>query len=68
MFSGTVKNLKEFGYPSCNSQNILTDRVYKEFFRSMLRDNLGKMGQEVDAEINKLLAEIGASKPQNQKA
>ena len=27
-----VKNLKEFGYPSVNEENILTDIVYGGFF------------------------------------
>ena len=53
-----VKNLKEFGYPSCNNQNILTDRIFKPFFVSMLRENLGK---GVDAEIKALLKECGES-------
>jgi len=37
-----VKNLKEFGYPDVDDKNILTDEVYKEFFKSMLHDNLGQ--------------------------
>ena len=51
-----VKNLKEYGYPDVNSQNILTDEIYSGFFKSMLNDNLGK---GVDAEIKALLSEIG---------
>jgi len=37
-----VNNLKEFGYPDANAENILTDEIYKEFFKSMLHDNLGQ--------------------------
>jgi hypothetical protein len=51
-----VRNLKEFGYPMVNETNILTDSVFKKFFGSMLRDNLG---QGADAAIKALLQEIG---------
>jgi hypothetical protein len=53
-----VKNLKEFGYPSVNKKNILTDEIYKRFFISMLKDSMGH-GKIVDNEIEKLLNEIG---------
>lgn len=48
-----VKNLKEFGYPDVDANNILTDEVYKEFFKSMLDDNLGhqKMFDDVILEL-----------------
>lgn len=52
-----VKNLKDFGYPAVNAENILTDYVYKQFFLSMLNDNLGK-SHVVDKEIKILKAEI----------
>ena len=52
-----VKNLKEFGYPSCNSKNILTDSIYKEFFLSMLKDNKGHNAQ-IDKVIDQLIADI----------
>lgn len=55
LIAAGVKNLKEFGYPSCDTKNILTDDIYKEFFRSMLKDNLGS---GFDKEINQLLEEI----------
>jgi hypothetical protein len=51
-----VNNLSEFGYPMANKSNILTDDVFKRFFVSMLRDNLGK---GVDDAINGLLTELG---------
>jgi hypothetical protein len=51
-----VRNLKEFGYPTVNEKNILTDDVFKRFFVSMLRDNLG---QGADDAINALLKELG---------
>jgi hypothetical protein len=52
-----VKNLKEFGYPEATTETILTDVVYKEFFESMLYDNLGN-GKQVDEVINQLLSEV----------
>lgn len=53
-----VSNLKEYGYPSCNSENILTDKIYSAFFKNMLHYNFGQ-SPEVDVVINELLAEIG---------
>ena len=49
-----VKNLKEFGYPEVTTSNITTDMIYKAFFLSMLKDNLGK---GFDKEINELIKE-----------
>ena len=50
-----VRNLKEFGYPEVTEKNILTDQIYKAFFKSMLEDNLGK---GADKEIKALLKEL----------
>jgi hypothetical protein len=50
-----VRNLKEYGYPDANADNILTDMIYAGFFKSMLEDNRG-LG--ADAEIDTLIAEI----------
>jgi len=52
-----VKNLNEFGYPEVTTETILTDEVYKEFFKSMLSDNLGN-GKQLDEVINQLLLDI----------
>ena len=52
-----VKNLHEFGYPSCNIFNILTDPIYSEFFISMLKENQG-VDSGIDLAINELLDEI----------
>ena len=52
-----VKNLKEFGYPYVTTETILTDEVYKVFFKSMLNDNLGN-GKQVDEVINQLLSDV----------
>jgi len=50
-----VRNLKEFGYPKVNEENILTDIVYAGFFKSMLEKN---RGQGVDREINAILEKM----------
>lgn len=53
-----VKNLKEYGYPKCTPENILTDSIYKAFFLSMLHDNHGLSNIKVDAVIDELIKEI----------
>lgn len=53
-----VKNLKAYGYPEVDAENILTDRIYSAFFKSMLNDNNGH-GREIDKAIDGLLADIG---------
>jgi hypothetical protein len=58
LIASGVRNLKEFGYLSVDAQNILTDMVFKRFFLSMLRDNLGK---GYDTDIKALIAECGGS-------
>jgi hypothetical protein len=35
-----IKNLKEFGYPSVNEENILTDMIYSAFFKQMLEETI----------------------------
>lgn len=55
LITAGVRNLREFGYPHCNSENIFTDEIYRTFFVSMLKDNKGH-GAEIDAAINRLLA------------
>lgn len=52
-----VRNLHEYGYPHCTVSNILTDKIYSSFFKSMLESNKG-YGVAADAEIDKLLADI----------
>jgi len=55
LISAGVKNLKAYGYPECNKDNILTDQIYKAFFVSMLKDNKGN-GAAIDKAIYELLA------------
>jgi len=54
----SVKNLKKYGYPYCDKENILTDQIYKAFFLEMLKDNKGKAGDEVDNAIDSIIALI----------
>ena len=55
LIAAGVKNMREFGYRECSADNILTDAVYRAFFASMLKDNKGKAGKEVDDAIDGLL-------------
>lgn len=53
-----VKNLNYFGYPKASEHNIMTDMVYRKFFRGMLEDNLGK---GADEHIQPLIDRIDAA-------
>ena len=53
-----VQNLKEFGYPFVDSENILTDEVYSAFFKSVLKENLGDLRLDQDV-LNELIESIG---------
>ena len=53
-----VKNLRAFGYPHCNKDNILTDAIYRAFFAEMLKDNKGKAGADFDKAIDELLESV----------
>lgn len=59
LIAAGVNNLREFGYPGCNNENILTDEIYKLFFQRMLESNRG-YSMKVDDEIALLLKEIKA--------
>ena len=52
-----VNNLKEFGYEHVTTDNILTDTVYKMFFKKMLQDNLGQL-ESVDEVINHMMEQV----------
>ena len=56
LIASGVKNLHAYGYLGCNKANILTDQIYRAFFASMLKDNKGKAGADVDKAIDNLLA------------
>jgi hypothetical protein len=53
-----VKNLREFGYPGVTDKNIISDDLYRAFFRRMLEENLGR---GADAHVKLLLAECDAA-------
>jgi len=52
-----VATLKEFGYPSVNPKNIITDHIYGIFFKTMLEGNLGDPAHDQDV-LKKLIDEI----------
>ena len=54
-----VLNLKGFGYPKVTPENILTDKIYKAFFKSMLEDCKGR-SPNWDGAIDDLLKEIAS--------
>ncbi len=51
-----VRSLKEFGYPSVNEANILTDQVYKMFAERQLKEALDAQPWQI--EIEKMLKEV----------
>lgn len=53
-----VKNLKTFGYPSANSENILTDYVYRSFFKPMLEEDSNRVTKQLIKVCDGLLADI----------
>jgi len=57
LIAAGVNNLKEFGYPSVNKENILTDKVYAAFFKTMLVENIGVVA-DLDIVINELIKEV----------
>ena len=52
-----VRNLREFGYPSVNAENILTDAIYSQLFKSILEGNLGDPAVQQDV-LKELIAEV----------
>ncbi len=52
-----VANLKEFGYPNVDAENILTDPIYSAFFKSMLEGNLGDPAHDQSV-LEGLIAEL----------
>ena len=48
-----VKGLKEFGYPAVNKDNIVTDAIYGQFFKSILEDALEE--RQIKRSIRKLI-------------
>lgn len=38
LLEAVAANLREFGYPSCTTKNVITDRVYRMFARRQIED------------------------------
>jgi hypothetical protein len=36
-----AKSVRWYGYPGCNTSNVLTDRIYRAFAKSQLEDIAG---------------------------
>jgi len=60
LLAAGVKNLQTFGYPAVTAENIMTDAVYRAFFKGMLEDNVGLSTAKVDSVITAMIAEIDA--------
>ena len=58
-----VKNLKEFGYPSVTTENILTEYIFRKMFQGMLEDESNiTSSKTVESVRLELIAEIKANK------
>ncbi len=60
IISACVRHLREFGYPNCNTGNVLTDLLYRQMARSMLTGTLEDTGPDsaIGRECSKLIQEI----------
>lgn len=59
LITSGVRSLHEFGYPNCTAATILTDEIYKQFFKSLLVE--AKESTDVASAvsvINGLIAEV----------
>lgn len=61
LITAGVKNLKEFGYPDVNAENIFTTYVYNRFFLSMVKENFG-VSTQVDPVLKELQKQLEAVK------
>ena len=52
-----ILNLQEYGYKDVHAENILTDSIYKSFFKVMLVNSKG-LSPSSDTEIDLLITEI----------
>lgn len=66
IIENAVKNMHDFGYEHATKDNIFTDEVYRKFFRSMIKSNLGS-GATVDEVLNCLLRELDDNEHQVQR-
>lgn len=61
LIAAGVKNLKEFGYPGVTADNILTDYIYRAFFKGMLEDETNRKTNQLIKVCEDLLEEINKS-------
>lgn len=60
LIAAGVRNLQEFGYGAVTADNIMTDSVYRRFFKAMLEGNLGDPRFN-DGQLRALIARIDDS-------
>ena len=64
-----IKHLKDFGYPTVNEDNIITDIVYSSFFENMLEETIDDENNSngvITKECQKLLDEIRNKRTANE--
>ncbi len=58
-----IKHLREFGYPSVDETNILTDYVFRKFFKKMLEGTIEAAGNaSICKACEALIVEIDKAK------
>lgn len=62
LIANGIRNLKEIGYPAVTEADILTDEIYREFFRPQLESWKYHSAGDVRESATALLAEIGGKK------
>jgi hypothetical protein len=63
LLSAGVRNLREFGYELATEETILTDELYKEFFREMLLAvQISHPSKDVIAAVEELMNEMFPAK------
>lgn len=64
LLSAGVKNLREFGYSTCNTENILTDYVFAAFFERMLTGTIEDSSEvgPINKAATDLLAELNTKR------
>ena len=56
-----IRSLREFGYPYVNENNIITDKIYSNLFKSFLNEltyDYENVNEEVVRIANKLINKI----------
>ena len=64
LINAGVQNLKEFGYPNVNSENIMTC-IYDMFFKKMLQDDMNRTSKLVKIKCDELIKEIDKNLEKN---